>query len=170
MACSLRDSLQGSGVRLPLPQLTLRTSFPLPSQGRPQKATGRLHCSQQQLFESTTGHSALQLATNRKTLTCDHLLRLPEHTNHATKTQPRQPCENPLKSVGKGAAHRRRKAHAELGDPLNDCGQVKLRPPPRRWPHERRPTTPSRALQLASAPQQIASTPPPPGASQCSTG
>ncbi len=145
--------------------------------GQAQKATGRLHCSQLQLFESTTGHSPLQLATDRKSLTCVSLLRLPEHTNPSPGTQPRPPCEKALKSVGKvlrTAGPKRAPGAQDVTFPPSWAGadvRRGSRPPPAGNGRARRsPMTPWRALRLASVPQQTASTPRPPGESQCSVG
>jgi hypothetical protein len=101
MACSLRDSLQGSGTRRSPPHLTLRTSFPLPSSGRPciLPATGRLHCLHATYCNfSRLAQAALVCNYNRQSFS---RLRLVENSNGWAKRQPRRPCEKRRPSVGK---------------------------------------------------------------------
>jgi len=87
--CSLRDSLQGLGMRLTQPRPTLRTGFPLPTRGRPHghREAPLLHL---QLFKSSTRHSYVQLA-NRLVLSA--ISRLPENNNHPPTAQPDPPVE-----------------------------------------------------------------------------
>ena len=67
----------------------------------PKRPPGGSTAHNSNFFESTTGYPRLQPATDRKCLTCGYLLRLAENTNQPAETQPRQPCEKPIKSVGK---------------------------------------------------------------------
>ena len=94
--CSLRDSLQGEGVRLTLPRPTLRTGFPLPTWGRPQRPPGG-STAHLQLFKNSTGHSLMQIAN--RLISCV-LSRLFELISGPGIVQPATPCGKAPVSVG----------------------------------------------------------------------
>ena len=94
--CSLRDSLQGSRVRFTRPRPTLRTGFPLPTWGRPQRPPGG-STAHLQLFKSNTSYSGMQIAN---LLISRMVLRLFENTNGPPSAQPKLACGKTSVSVG----------------------------------------------------------------------
>jgi len=102
MACSLRVSLQGSGVQREAPHPALRTSitsslpFPL---GAGPKATGK-QTALVQLSKSSTGSVRLQISCefpgNYFRYRPDCSLQPPENSNHPARMQPPTPVESPV--------------------------------------------------------------------------
>ena len=94
--CSLWDSLQGLGVRLTLPHLTLRTGFPLPLKGRPHghREAPLLICNFLRVTQATLGCKSQKRLISRAV--CD----FPENNNGPRITQPKAACGKASDSVG----------------------------------------------------------------------
>jgi len=80
---------------------SLRFRLISPNRGRPNghREAPLLHYSNS--LRVPQGTPVCNPQQTEKPLTCGHLLRPVENTNRMAKSQPRHPCEKPLKSVGK---------------------------------------------------------------------